>query len=52
MKVFRKQEGSKKKRGDEKRWEERGSYGYFFLLFLFSFFLHATLVMFQILDLT
>jgi hypothetical protein len=50
MKVFRKQDGSKKKRGDEKRWKERGSSGCFFLPFQFSLFLHATLDMFQILN--
>jgi len=43
---------TKRKKGDEKRWKERGSFVYFFFLFLFSFFLHATLAMFQILNLT
>jgi hypothetical protein len=37
---------SKRKKGAEKRWKERGSFAYFFLLLLFSFFLHATPVMF------
>jgi len=41
-----------REKGDEVRWEEKGSFVYFFLLFLFSFLLHATLVMFQILDRT
>ena len=43
---------TKRKKGDEKRWKERGLFVYFFLLFSFSFFLHATPVMFQILNLT
>ncbi len=43
---------TKRKKGDGKGWEGRGLFVYFFLLFLFSFFLHATLVMFQMLNLT
>jgi hypothetical protein len=40
----------RREKGD-KRWKERGSFVYFFLLFLFSFFLPATLVVFQTLNL-
>jgi hypothetical protein len=36
--------------GDEKRWKRKRSSVYCFLLFLFSFFLHATLAAFQILN--
>jgi len=40
------------KEGDEKRWKGRRSLAYSFLLFLFSFCLHATIVTFRILNLT
>jgi hypothetical protein len=43
---------TKRKKGDEKRWKERGLLVYFFLLFSFSFFLHVTPAMFQTLNLT
>jgi hypothetical protein len=43
---------SKRKKGDEVRWKERGPFVYFFSVLLFWFFLHAILVMFQILNLT
>jgi hypothetical protein len=45
-------EKSEEMKGDEKRWEERNSSIYFSWLVFFLFFLHATLVMFQTLNLT
>jgi hypothetical protein len=52
LQLLEKTKNSKRKEGDEVRWKERGLFVYLFLLFLFSFFLHATLAMFLILNLT